>query len=135
LAFENRSLRQLFGQIGIIFSTKILVYADCIKLWINNADEFEENLYQLINVGNKFVLKINLGKTAIKQISRNPDDSCMNLNGIQVQEVDIFSYQGCVVTINDKIQNEINEWIKNTFFHLVTGLFRHKYMDEKCNSF
>ena len=71
-------------------NTKILVYADDVILWTNNAKELEENLNQLNNIGNKFGLKINLEKTVIQKISRNTNLSYTNLKGRQLKEVDTF---------------------------------------------
>ena len=61
-------------------------------------------------------------------ISINPDISCIILKGIHLKEVDTFSYLGSVVTVNGKIQNEINERIKKAsqFYHFVKGLIRNK---------
>jgi len=58
-------------------NTKILVFADDVMLWINNAKELEENLNQLNNIGNKFGLKIHLEKTVIQKIIRNPNENCI----------------------------------------------------------
>ena len=39
----------------------------------------QENLNWLNNIGNKFGPKMNVEKTMIQKISRNPDVSCINL--------------------------------------------------------
>jgi hypothetical protein len=51
-------------------------------LWTSNLKELEENLNRLNNIGNEFILGINLEKTDIKN-SRNSDVSCINLKGRQ----------------------------------------------------
>ena len=53
-------------------NTNILVYAEDVMLWTNNAKDLE-NLNQLNNLRNKFGLKIKLEKTVIHKISRNHD--------------------------------------------------------------
>ena len=43
----------------------IVVYADDVMLWTNNAKEFEDKLNRLNGTGNKFYLRINLEKKVI----------------------------------------------------------------------
>ena len=53
----------------------IVVYADDVMLWTNNAKELEENLNWLNNIENMSGFRINLQNT----ISRNTDISSINL--------------------------------------------------------
>ena len=102
------------------------IYADDVMVWTNNARKLEKDLKQLVNIRNKFGLKINLEKRPIQKIRRNLNVSCINLKGRQFKEVDTFSYLGSVVTRNVKIQNEINKRIKKVsqFYHLVKVFFK-----------
>ena len=71
-------------------NTKILVYADDVMLWANNVKELEKNLNRLNNIGNKFGIKINLEKSVIQKITRNPYVSCINLKGRQLKDINTF---------------------------------------------
>ena len=76
-----------------------MVYANDLILRTNSAKELEKYLNWLNNVGNKFYLRINLGKTVTRKSSINLDQSYINLKRRQL-EVDIFSYHISVVTRN-----------------------------------
>ena len=53
-------------------TTNLVVYADDVMIWTNNAKELEDNLNRLNNVGNKFTLKMNVEKTVVQKTNRNP---------------------------------------------------------------
>ena len=98
------------------------MYADDIMIWGDNEKELESSLEKWGTILNEYGLKINEYKTVVMTISRDTHyRTKIQFNGKHLKEVENFSYLGCEVNKDGKMQHEISRRINNSSkcYHLV----------------
>ena len=85
---------------------KDLDYADDICLLAENYAEMQDLTNRLAEDAAKIGLKVNCGKS---EIMKNfiPNSTPISVDGVDLKEVDKFTYLGCSITNDGDVRNEI----------------------------
>ena len=108
LDFIMRKLDQADGGIVWTGSEKLkdLDYADDICLLAESYEEMQHLTDQLARDAGKIGLKINCGKSEIMKNSL-PGTTPISVDGVNLKEVDRFTYLGCSITNDGDVRGEI----------------------------
>ena len=109
LDFIMRKLDTSEGGLTWVGSEKLkdLDYADDICLLAENFEEMQQLTDQLASDAAKIGLKINCNKSEIMK-KFQPVSVPISVDGVNLKEVEQFTYLGCNITNDGDIRNEIN---------------------------
>ena len=109
LDFILRKLEHTDGGIAWIGKEKLkdLDYADDICLLAENFEEMQRLTDKLSSDAAKIGLRINCSKSEIMK-KFQPDAAPISVDGVDLKEVEKFTYLGCSIASDGDIRNEIN---------------------------
>jgi len=105
---------------GILVSgTRIsnLRFADDISFLADGQSELQQQISQLHSVSTRFGLKISTSKTEVQCISRDPRQMKINIRGMELDQVEQFTYLGGVISQDARCELDIKRKI-----NLATGV-------------
>ena len=124
---------------GMTFSN--IRYADDTVIIAESQEQLQSILDNVTTISEEYNMKLNVKKTKVMVIERNPSTSCVvTVNGEELEQIQSYIYLGTMITSDGRPDKEIKRRIsmaKSKFFQLGTILrdnisVRVKYKIIKC---
>jgi hypothetical protein len=104
-------------------------YADDLVLQAREEKVLQDMIDRIIEIGRRYGMEMNVGKTKIMKISRQPSSMKIMINQKQLENVEYFNYLGSMITSDARCcTREIKSRIAmaKTSFNKKTNLFTSK---------
>ena len=94
-----------------VFSVEVLLFADDLMMMAESEEALQHNMQELNDRLEEWEMKANWQKTRVMRIGRKKDVCTVEVNGQEVEQVEVMKYLGVMISSDGSMDSEVEQRI------------------------